>query len=183
MSGAELERLAPQFVRQSVQPDLDTMANSMAQMALSQVRAENPDLFRRYGPDINLKLASIVDKRVWTVDNLRTVVNLVKADHVEEIASEIASRRFSEQEAALRSTGAALPSVAPRSHTASVLQNEAISADWRKRAADVGISESDVADFCRGNNMTPEQFVAQFASKVITEGSRAVTEISIKRSP
>jgi hypothetical protein len=102
---------------------------------------------------------------------LHRVVKLVKADHVEDIANEIASRRLSELEPTFRSTGAASAPVSSREPELT-LKSEKLPADYRERLAKVNMTERDLDDFCRANDMTREQWFGQFEKTAITEGSR-----------
>lgn len=172
MTGADFNRLAPQIAQQYFQPQLRQTWESVAQTNLELVKRDPgfAPIFQKYGPEVWNKLAN-VDKSLWNVDNLKTVVNLVKADHVDELASEIASQRISEMQPTFRSTGAAPAPVSSNQPDFS-LKSEKLPEDYRKRVAETGLTEAAFREFLRANDMTEEQWFAGFAKTAITEGGR-----------
>ena len=137
---------------------------------LHTVRRDESAIFEKYGPEVYGHL-SRVPKNLWTVDNLKRVVNMVKADHVTDIARLEAERMVAEMGGTLRSTGAAPSPGTPQNLTAS-LQSDKIPSEWKDRATKAGITEATVREFCQANGTTPEQFFAQFDRQVITEVTR-----------
>jgi hypothetical protein len=170
VTGADIQRLAPKLIQDAVNPQLTAVIDMTAQGNLAHVQRDNAAIFQKYGPEVNIKLAN-VPKNLWTVDNLRTVVNLVKADHVEELASEIASQRFAGLGAELRSNGSPTPPVA-QPEPKNTLQSNEIPQDWKDRAAKAGLTEQTVDEWCRANEISREQFYSTFGNTVITEVSR-----------
>lgn len=170
LTAGQLSAYAPQLIQQHVNPTLQRMVETNAQNTLAFVRQKHAETFQKYGPEVHAYLAN-VDKADWNVETLEKVVRLVRADHVEDIASEIATRRLSEAEVAWRSSGAALPSV-PQSNPSNSLQSEKIPSDWKARAEKAGITERTVLEFCQANDMTPDSFFAQFERTVIPEVTR-----------
>jgi hypothetical protein len=166
----DIESMAPRMMQEYMAPELNYAIEIGAQNALATVQRDNAAIFQKYGPEVNLKLAN-VPKKLWTVDNLRTVVNLVKADHVEELASERASRLVAEMEPTLRSNGSPSSPVATQ-EPKYTLQSEAIPQDWKDRAAKAGLTENAIDEFCRANEITREQFFSQFGTTAITEARR-----------
>jgi hypothetical protein len=170
VSGAQFRAAAPQFVQQYVQPQMAQLQASIAQTNLETVRRDPKcaEIFDKWGPEVYNKLAS-VDKSHWNVDNLRVIVNLVKADHVDEIANERASRLATERMETFRSSGVGLPSV-PATSPQYTLQSEQLPAAYRERLAKVGLTEPQLDEFCRANGMTREQFFADVAKTVVANG-------------
>jgi hypothetical protein len=177
LTGADFGRMAPQYVQQYVQPSLQQMQANVAQTALESVKNDPKfaPVFQKYGHEVYNKLAS-VDKSLWNVDNLRTIANLVKADHVEEIAAERAQRLFNEQVSTIRSTGAASAPVSPQQPDLS-LKSERLSPEYREKLAAARLTESQLDDFCRNVGMTRAQW---FAMAEKTGG--IITEVSTKRA-
>jgi hypothetical protein len=170
VTGQSLQQYGEQF-RQQFTPDLQHVINANADMALDRVKQEYAEHFTKYGPEITANLASLTDKRAWTLDNLRKVVKFTLVDHVDDLAREKAARIAAEMEPTLRSTGAGGPLINHQTAEYS-LASEKLPAEWKKRAAEVGLTESAVDEFCRANDMTRETFYKQFATTAITEGSR-----------
>jgi len=169
--GADLERLAPRMVQDTMRPELDALYASNAQQALEQVKREFPDAFAKYSPTIYGNLAG-VDNRSRTVDNLRKVVKYSLADHLDEIVRD-ARRDSSPQEPALRSTGAA-PILAPPSPSNDLsLKSERLPAEYREKLAKANITEATLDDYLRATGMTRGTFFKQFEErKIITEAPR-----------
>lgn len=170
VTNAQLAARGHDFVRQAVGGDIEAALRMAADANLDVVRRESGEIFSKYGPEVYNLLAS-VDKRQWSVDNLRKVVNMVKADHVNDIAREHAERIVAEMQPTLRSNGAPPAPVASHEpqHT---LAAEGLPSDWKERAAKAGLTESAVDEFCRANNMTRADFFAQFGKTAITEVTR-----------
>ncbi len=170
--GADLNRMAPRIVDERIDSRVAGLNAQLANIALDTVRKEFNDDFNRFGPEIYGKLSTL-DKAsgVWTVDNLRTVVKLVRADHVDELVRD-KLHASSLMEPALRSTGAAPVSVTPPATDFSV-KSEQLSPDFREKLAKAGVTEATMDDFCRAAGMTREQYF-QMASKnqIITEAPR-----------
>lgn len=170
LTGADINRFAPRLIDQQTTPQFDAIYESVAQTNLASVKRDNAQIFDKYGPEINSYLAKVPFKQ-RTIDNLNTVVKLVKADHVDELASEIASQRFAGQAESLRSNGSPTPPVAQQ-EPKYTLKSDKIPEDWSKRAAEAGLTESAVDEFCRANNMDRKTFFEQFGKTAITEVTR-----------
>lgn len=169
VTGADLNRVAPRMIQDAVRGDLDAIANMAAQNALETVKREYQAEFQRYGPTIYGNLATIADKRAWTVDNLRKVVKYSLADHVDEIARDKAARLVSEMEPTLRSNGSPTAPVAPTNPDLTI-KSEKLPAEYRRMMEDAGVTEDTLDEFLRGAQMTREQFFqAASRNQVITE--------------
>lgn len=153
VSGAQVKRLLQS------RPVDDTPVRLAADANLSITRQRFARDFERYGSEIDAKLRTI-PHNLRTLDNLETVVKLVRSDHLDEIVSEEATRRASEMAPALRSSGAAAPG-APVTREYS-LESDKIDPEWKRRALESGITERVVEDFCRANDMPVEAFYKQF---------------------
>ena len=77
-------RFAPQFQQTS---------SAVGQMSLELVRQGDKDSFERWGPEI-LSHLQTVDQQFWTVPNIKKIVGMVKADHIDEITSNLVERRI-----------------------------------------------------------------------------------------
>jgi hypothetical protein len=163
----DMETLAPRMIQDTVAPQFKSLYENLAQSNLETVKRSNAVIFEKYGPEVYSYLAKVpIEQR--TVDNLTTIVKLVRADHVDELASEIASRRVAEMEPTLRSNGSPAVPVATQEQKYT-LQSDAIPQDWKDRAATAGLTEQAVEEFCRANDMTKAQFYSQFGKTAITE--------------
>jgi hypothetical protein len=166
----DVNRIAPDLINQAVNPQFQNVYQSLAQQALDSVKRDNGAIFDKYGPEVYSYLAKVpINDR--TVDNITTIVKLVRGNHVEEIGREIAGRLVAEMEPQLRSNGSPSLQVA-QSKPEYTLQSENIPKDWKDRAAQAGLTEQAVEEFCRANDMTPKDFYTQFGTQAITEGSR-----------
>lgn len=87
-------------------PTLTSIQQSNAQLARSVVAGEHRDLFGKYGPEIDLELSKIAPE-FWTVDNIRTVTEMVQGRHLDEIVEERTQQRMAQAgEAGFRSDSA-----------------------------------------------------------------------------
>ncbi len=171
--GADLNRLAPELVDQRVDSRMVGINEQLANIALDTVRREFTDEFSKYGPEIYGKLSTLNKQTgVWTVDNLRTVVNIVRAGHVDEIVRD-KLRGQSPMEPALRSTGAApVPANASTTQDFS-LNSEKLPVEFREKLKAAGVNDSNFEDFLKGSGMTREQYFKLFEKRqVITEAPR-----------
>ncbi len=171
--GADLSRLAPELVDARMAPQMTQINEQLANMALNTVRGEFKDEFEKYGPEIYGKLSTLNKQTgVWTVDNLRTVVNIVRAGHVDEIVRD-KLRGQSPMEPALRSTGAAPVPVSAGASQDYSLNSEKLPVEFREKLKASGINESNFDDFLKGSGMTREQYFKLFERKqIITEAPR-----------
>lgn len=167
----DIESMAPRMIQEQLNPALQPVIEMTAQGNLAHVQRDNATMFQKYGPEINNYLATI-PKNMWTVDNLSRVVKFVKADHVEELASEKASQLVAEMGGNLRSNGSPLPPVA-QADPKNTLQSPAIPQDWKGRADKLGITQETIREWCQSNSMTVDQFFAQFEGTAITEVTRS----------
>ena len=117
--------------------------------------------FKRWGPEIQLELAK-VPKAYWTLDNINTIVDIVAGRHREDYARERAAELIATMEPTIRPTGGGSGPVPTPEQKAQSLESEAIPADWKVRAKQAGITESTIQEFCRTNDMTPEDFFKMF---------------------
>lgn len=171
--GADLSRMAPKLIDDRVDSRMEGVNEQFAAIALNAVRTEYPDEFQQYGPEIYGQLSRLNKKAgAWSLDNLRTVVRMVRADHVDEIVRAKLNAQ-SPQEPALRSTGAAPVSVTPAATDFSV-KSEQLPADYRERLAKANITDATMQEFCRANNMTVEAFF-----KMVTRG-HTITEAPVR---
>lgn len=173
LTGRDFERVAPQYVQQYIQPQIQQSFEMMADVNLANAKREHPDIFAKYGPEV-LGYLSRLPKTGWTGQNLDMVVKLVKADHVDEMAREHATRLVAEMEPTLRSGGAGGANGVPISQPNAdyTLASAKIPTDWKERAAKVGLTENAVDEFCRANEMSRADFFRQFEQTAITEVTR-----------
>ena len=167
----DLQRVAPDLINQAVTPQFQNVDVRLSQLALDTVKRANAPIFEKYGPEIDAYLVKVPFNQ-RTVDNLQTIVQIVRGNHVEEIGREIAGRLVAEMEPQLRSNGSPSVPVA-QAEPKNTLQSDAIPQDWKKRADQLGISESSIDEWCQSNRMTRDQFFAQFGATAITEVTRS----------
>lgn len=146
-----------------VQQSLAQTMQANAALALTMARQQHADTFRRYGPEIESELAR-VPVHLRTLDNLTTIVDVVRGRHVNELAEEKARELAATLAPTLRSNGAggpAAPSSAPS------LSHANVPDAWRQKALAVGLDDAQIADFAKANGMTVETFYKQFSGGLI----------------
>lgn len=160
--------------------DLQQLAAQQAAMTFNLARQEHGDAFKRWGPEIAEVLQRIPQPQ-WTLDAIRSAVELVKGRHVEELVAErvrtatIQSGGGMRSNGMMRSGGNGGPSHAPQ--TPDNL-TERVPEEWLKHAEQAGISDQEVAEFERANDMLPGDFLRQFNGKYITD---AVADVNFAR--
>ena len=164
LTGKQVKQFAQQIQKQQ-NPLIDQLTQMTASTSLGLIQQKYGDQFKRYGPEIHATLTQI-PRTAWTVDNLEQVVSLVRSRHIDE---EIQDRVNAERNRLLNDIP---PTMRPNGGAGSATQSsipgqpsirdESLPAAWRSRAEQVGLTDSDVLDFCRANGQTPEQFFAQF---------------------
>jgi hypothetical protein len=166
----DVEAFAPKLINDAVAPQFAQMHQSIAQANLAQIQRDNAVEFQKYGPEINSYLAKVPFEQ-RSVDNLNTIVDIVRGKHVEELGREIAGRLVADMGSELRSTGSPMPP-ASQAEPKYTLKSDKIPEDWSKRAVEAGLTESAVDEFCRANNMDRKTFFEQFGKSAITEVTR-----------
>jgi len=169
VTGAQAQAIQRDALAQ-IRPQYETAIDLAASGNLRVVRQQYERDFAKYAPEIMAKLATI-PKASWSVDNLETIVKLVKVDHLDEIAGERAQQLAQQMEPTMRSIGGAgsapVPQTQPDGFKA---QWEKLPPEWRAKAEKEGITETVVEEFCRGNEgMTPQDFFKQFGNRAIGE--------------
>jgi hypothetical protein len=184
VSPAELQAYAPRAIQEYVAPQLEEAIKLAASANLDSVKRDNAAIFSKYAPEVNELIATIpFPKR--TIDNLRLAIDIVRGRHVEELASERASRLVAEMGTTVRSNGGqgAGGFQAPDTNSSSVLQNEKVPASWRAMAERVGLNERTIDDYLQANGMTREQFVEQFnRGGIVTEMSSTDKQSPLARA-
>ena len=162
---------ARQSALNAMTPTIQQALEISASNALSSVRERNKKYFERYGPEITSLLATI-PKPQWTIDNLEKAVKFVLADHVDELARERSVQLASEMVPTMRPSGAgSAPSPASQEPS---LDSDKLPEVWRTQAKQVGIGERELWEFCRANDITPEEFFQQFGTTFVTDAVRDV---------
>jgi hypothetical protein len=155
MTGRDFRRA---LEAQRATPDM-TAVTLAADANLSIVRGQFAQDFGRYGGEINA-LIDRVPANLRTIDNLRRCVNMVRSDHVDEIAAERAAQLAATIAPTLRPTGGgSAPAAVSREHS---LESEKIPDAWKARARAANITEGTVSEFCRANGMSEADFYKQF---------------------
>jgi hypothetical protein len=153
LTGADLRR-ALEAVPRDTAP-LDLAATAVLGVAQQQFASD----FAKWGGEISGMLAR-VPKTQWTLDNIKQVVRMVRADHVDEIANDLVTQRINAMEPTLRPNGSAAPlPPVTREHS---LDADNIPQEWKDRARQAGINETMVQSFAAANGMTVQAFYEQF---------------------
>lgn len=152
-----------------ITPSLTQNAEQMASANYALVSRDDKyrEVFTKYAPELQGLLVR-VPKQNWTVDNLEMAAKLVRGNHVDELARDRARQLASEMETTIRSTGGGSAPV-PASQNEASLKSDKLPADWRERAAKVGLDERTLDEFCFANDMTREQFFGQFSKTLVTQ--------------
>lgn len=91
---AEAYRKQSEYERATTfQPALQGLWQSNAAMARDLVARDEADAFKRWGPEIDTMLSQ-VSPEARTVQNIRTIVKMVKADHMDDLMNERVDREL-----------------------------------------------------------------------------------------
>lgn len=164
LTGKQAKELADRMMAQMNQhyaqapnPALEIAASN----CLAIVQGRHAADFGRYGPEIQTYLAR-VPKNAWTVDNLEEVVNLVRSKHLDDLAAERAQQLVANMAPTIRPNGGVGSPAASNATPQSVYDREDIPAAWKERARKANLTDRQINDYCTANDITVEQFVAQF---------------------
>lgn len=174
VSGRQVKQYLQQ-VAQNMAPRFEqsTALGASANVAFLQQKY-GPE-FQKWGPELNGYIANLpLEQR--TLDNLDRVVQFVRGNHWQDLRVE-AEQQARQQILAemnspgLRSTGAPGAGPVPNTTNEFSLSNEQLPPEWRKRALETGLTDQAIADFCRSNEMTVQQFYQDLLlpGKVLTD--------------
>lgn len=157
LTGRQVKGILSQFANQPA--PVDTHARNLAAQGLyGTLKSNRADEFRRWEREINAEIGKL-DVSYWTYDALNTIVNMVRANHVDELVAEKAQRLANESHPTIRSgTGGS----AGGSHTQTLsLESDRVPKDMVARARAVGIDDATLAEVCRDTGITPDQYLQE----------------------
>lgn len=168
IDGRRLKQLIAQGAGQA---PVDTGTQTqLAQLALSQVQSRHAKVFERYGPEVMGEVAKL-PMGLRSVDNLETIVSLVRGRHVDELAEELARTKFANTAGlSARSNGSA-PGYPGAS--GSLLESDELPTMYRERLKKAGLTDAAVRSFCVSSGQDYQQFIrdAKKLSTLIGEES------------
>ena len=167
VTGQDLNN-AVQAAANQFTPALQRLADQNA-AATYRLVASDPrfsEVFQKYPQEVVAYLGRI-PKAEWTVDIVEGAGKLVRADHIDELARERATQLVHTMEPTIRPTGGGATPVQPTTDLS--LKSDKLPQDWRERAAKAGLDERSLDEFCYANNISREQFFAQFGKGLIVE--------------
>lgn len=174
VSGRQVKQYLQQ-VSASLQPRFEQSSVLGASANVAFLQQKYTQEFQKWGPELNGYIATLpLEQR--TLDNLDRVVQFVRGNHWQDLQRE-AEQKAREQilaemnQPGLRSSGAPGAGPVPTATTEFTLANEQLPQEWRKRAMETGLTDQTIADFCRSNDMTVEQFYKDLLlpGKVLTD--------------
>jgi hypothetical protein len=138
---------------------VDQRARQLAAESLyGNLRQSRADEFKRWGSEIDNEIRRL-DVSYWTYDALNTIVNMVRANHVDELVAEKAQRLASESHPTIRSgTGGSGGGSHIQQRT---LDSDTLPKGWVEQAKLRGIDESTVREFAQMQGITPDEYLAQ----------------------
>jgi AraC-like DNA-binding protein len=152
-------RVAEQLFADRMAPALAGMQGMASMFATNQrmfAEGKFPEEFRKYGPEIDALMVQATPEQ-RTFDNYEKVVTFIRGKHMDEIAAERAQRLVAQGGLGERSGGTGLAGTPQTSGVDFAKLPQGIG----KIAERVGLTEVMVRDFCKANNMTPEQWMQQ----------------------
>jgi len=157
IDGKKFKQILSRVVNQG--PPVDATARNLAAQGLyTNIRSQFADDFKRWGGEIDAEIRKLpVD--YWTYDALNTIVKMVRANHIDEIAAEKAQRLVNESHPTIRSGTGGLGGV---THTQQKnLESPELPKGWVDKARAAGIDEATVREFCNLTGQTPDQYLAE----------------------
>ena len=156
MTGRDFRTHAQQLYQRDVQPQINSAWEMAASANEAAAQTRYAAEFGRYGDEIRRELAKLPAQQ-RTLDNIGMVVTLIKGRHVDDYAREYAQQAVSQMDSTIRPTGGG-SGPTPQTPAQSQFDSDEIPSDWRMRAKQAGINERTIAEFCAGNDMTPDDF-------------------------
>lgn len=153
IDGARLKQFAQQY--QQPQTDPNTQSQ-LAQLALSDVRGRYAKVFEKYGPEVMGEVAKL-PVSLRSVDNIETIVSLVRGRHVDELAEELARTKFANTAGlSARSNGSApgYPGT-----NGSLLESDELPTAYRERLKKAGLTDAAVRSFCASSGYDYQTFI------------------------
>jgi len=148
--------------------DLQQLAQQQAAVTLNLAQQQYGDDFRRY-PEELTALLQRVPREQLTLDVIGNAVMVVRGKHRDEYAAEKVRAVESTPFGTIRSAGRnGLGSYAPAPPKPEQVAEQAF-ATWQQRAAAAHIGEAEVREFCRENDLTPDEFFKQFGRGIVTD--------------
>jgi len=170
-------RQAQQQALNQVSPWLQQVADQQATVSYNIAKREQPDIFKKYEPEIIGVLQS-VPRRNWTLDVIEKAVTMVKGSHVDEITAEKVRAFETTMHSTMRSTGrAGLSPDSPIKETAEATLAK-LPEKWQTHAQQVGITAKELHEFCWANDITPDEFFQQFKDGLVTD---AIADVNFVR--
>ena len=128
------------------------------QLSIAQLKQDPryKSAFDRWGTEIYGEWNKLHPDYVG-LDTLETCVKMVLGNHIDELAAEKAQRLVNESHPTIRSGTGGSGSVP---HTQRTLGDDNLPAGWKQQAAQAGITEATVLEFCQITGQTPEQYLA-----------------------
>lgn len=168
-----------------IAPQFGTMAQQNAATSLELVRQQEADAFSRWEPEIMQHLSG-VDRTLWTPPNIRKIVGMVKADHLDDL---LATRMDAEIQRRMAAGALSRPSDSPAGTGQSVdspldFNVEELPPERRQmleatRLVKDGRLAPEFWEFCR-NMKSPGQTVEQFAQDWFESAKRS--EVLVART-
>jgi len=156
VDGATL-RGAAQALNQQVGQGMQGLYQMQAESNLAQIKRDHRDAFSKWGPEIQVKLNQL-PFHMWTPGNLDQVVRLVKADHIDDLATERARELVSQMDPTLRPTGSTGDLSGYQRQSTRLTESKELPADYRDLLKQKGIDENTLDEFCRATGQTRQQW-------------------------
>jgi hypothetical protein len=156
LTGRQVKGLFQQLANQPAPVD-QTARNLAAQGLYTNIRAARADEFKRWGSEIDNEIRRL-DVSYWTYDALNTIVNMVRANHVDELVAEKAQRLANEAHPTIRS-GSGGSGGGPLTQQRT-LDSDTLPKSWVDKARLLGIDETTVREFAQIAGTTPDEYLA-----------------------
>lgn len=147
---------------------LQQVAQQQAGVTLSLARQQHPEIFAKWGHEVN-EILTRVPPESWTLDVIDKAVRMVKGTHLEEIVQERVRAATVHPLVGMRSNGngtSGATGYAPQRPEPPI---EGVPGEWLKHAEQAGITDREVAEFERANDLEPGEFLKQFGGRYITD--------------
>ena len=156
LTGKQVKGILQQVANQG--PPIDETARSIAAQGLyGNIRSSRADEFKRWQSEIDREISKL-PVQYWTYEALNTIVNMVRANHVDELVAEKAQRLAGESHPTIRSgTGGSGSGPFTQQRT---LDSDGMPRDWVTQAKSLGIDESTVREFAQLQGITPDEYLA-----------------------
>lgn len=145
--GSAARRQMEMYYQQHLAPQLQMQAAALGSTSRSIVAQQEPEAFRKWGPEIDA-LINQIDPQYRTTDAIGKVVNMVKGEHLDELVQERTKREIDKMANAdpMRTDGAPMGATT-NARLGIDLDNTELPPEYKRRLDRYGVKPETIDEF------------------------------------